>query len=80
MSKKYTEQFKKEVVQEYVSGKSYSYISNEYNVPQATLAGWIKKYSEEGQYLKPQNKEQMMTMKEMRDLQKKIMEIGRAHV
>jgi len=75
MSKKYAEEFKKEVVQEYVSGKSYSNISNTYNVPQATLAGWIKKYSEECQYTKPQNKETMPNLKEMRYLQKKIAEL-----
>lgn len=75
MTKKYAEEFKKEVVGEYISGKSYSNISNTYDVPQATLAGWIKKYSEECQYTKPQNKEPLISLKEMRDLQKKMAEL-----
>lgn len=75
MGKKYTEEFKKEVVREYVSGKSYSNISNTFDVPGATLAGWIKKYSEECQYTKPQNKESIINLKETRELQKKIMEL-----
>ena len=41
---KYTEEFKKTIVNLYQSGKTYSQISQEYGISHSTLANWIKKY------------------------------------
>lgn len=74
MKQKYALDFKKEVVREYATGKSYRELSTRYSVPQATLAGWIKKYSEECQYQQPQTNE-IIGLKEHRELQKRIAEL-----
>ena len=74
MSKKYPLDFKKELVREYASGKTFKAISETYNVPQSTVVGWTKKYSEECQYEKPQTKE-IITLKDQRELQKRIAEL-----
>ena len=42
---KYSEDFKRTIVNLYQSGKSYSDIQKEYGVSSSTLANWIKKYS-----------------------------------
>lgn len=55
MTKKYSEEFKKQMVQEYLKGTSYPKLSKEYQVAKSTLVGWVKKYSEECQ-LKCYNK------------------------
>lgn len=74
MGKQYTEEFKKAVVQDYSTGKSYNQITAEYGVPNGTLAAWIKKYSEECKYQNPQNTS-TITVKEMRDMQKRLAEL-----
>ena len=45
-TQKYTEEFKKTIVNLYQSGKTYSQISQEYGISHSALANWIKKYSE----------------------------------
>ena len=52
MTKKYSEEFKKQMVQEYLKGTSYPKLSKEYQVAKSTLVGWVKKYSEECQSTK----------------------------
>lgn len=42
-----------------------------YGVEKYTIAGWVKKYSTECQYTKPQNKEKNASSKEIRALNKK---------
>ena len=42
---KYSEEFKKTIVNLHQSGKSYSDIQREYGVSSSALANWIKKYS-----------------------------------
>lgn len=42
---KYSEDFKRTIVNLYQSGKSYSDIQKEYGVSSSALANWIKKYS-----------------------------------
>ena len=74
MGQKYTEDFKKEVVKYYAMGKSYNQIANEYGVPNATLAKWLKKYSEECKYKNPQS-ESTINLKEYREMQKKLAEL-----
>lgn len=49
MAKKYNEEFKKQVVHDYLKGTSYPQLSKEYGIAKSTIAGWVKKYSEECQ-------------------------------
>lgn len=42
MSKRYDEEFKKEVVNEYLKGKSLNEIFTTYGVAKSTIAGWKK--------------------------------------
>ena len=75
MSKRYDEEFKKEIVYEYQKGASLDDIFKNYRVPKSTVSGWIKKYSEECHYTKPQNKEKNISPEEFRALNKKIAEL-----
>lgn len=45
-TKKYSQEFKKSIVNLYHSGKSYAQIHNEYGVSSSALSHWIKLYSE----------------------------------
>ncbi len=48
MATRYPENFKKQVVEDYILGtKTLSEISSEYNVSKTALRTWIKKYREE---------------------------------
>jgi len=47
MSKHYDVEFKKEVVNEYLKGRTLGDLSKTYGVATSTVSGWIKKYSEE---------------------------------
>ena len=42
MTKKYSEEFKKQMVQEYLKGISYPKLSKEYQVAKSTLVRWVK--------------------------------------
>ena len=53
MANVYNEEFKKQLVKEYIQGKSYSILPKEYGIAKSTLSGWIKKYSEECQLFQP---------------------------
>jgi len=75
MSKRYDVEFKKEVVHEYLSGKTLNDLFTTYDISKSTISGWIKKYSEECQYTQPQNKETIISPEEYRALNKKIMEL-----
>lgn len=75
MNKKYDEEFKKEIVYEYQKGATLTDIFKTYGVPKSTVTVWIKKYSEECHYLKPQNKENNISSEEFRALNKKISEL-----
>ncbi len=75
MKKQYDEEFKKELVNEYIKGVSLNDIFITYGVPKTTINGWIKKYSEECHYTKPQNKESNISAEEWRALNKKIAEL-----
>ncbi len=51
MVKRYNEDFKMEVVKDYMAGdRSISEISADYNVAKSTITDWVKKYGEECQY------------------------------
>ena len=63
---KYTEEFKKTIVNLYQSGKTYSQISQEYGISQSPLANWIKKYSEV-----KMDDNTILTSKQIKELQKR---------
>lgn len=42
MAKVYNEEFKKQLVKEYIQGKSYPSLEKEYGVAKSTLSGWVK--------------------------------------
>ncbi len=47
---KYSEEFKKEVYNAYISGKygGYRNVAKKYNIPNNTLNTWIRKYRKQG--------------------------------
>ena len=45
-TKKYTEEFKKTIVNLCQNGKTYSQIQKEYGVSSSALSNWVKKYSQ----------------------------------
>ena len=47
MTKKYPEEFKKQIVAEYLKGSSYPKLSETYGVAKSTILKWVRKYSEE---------------------------------
>ena len=75
MNKKYDEEFKKEIVYEYQKGATLTDIFKTYGVPKSTVTVWIKKYSEECHYSKPQTKENNISSEELRALNRKISEL-----
>lgn len=75
MSKQYDEEFKKEIVSEYLKGTSINNLFITYGVAKSTVSGWIRKYSEECHYTKPQNTEKNISPEEWRALNKKIAEL-----
>ena len=81
MTKKYSEEFKKQMVQEYLKGTSYPKLSKEYHVAKSTLVGWVKKYSEECQFTKPQTSPSFPeNAKEIHELQKRIHELEKENL
>jgi len=55
MSVRYNDDFKKQVVRDYISsGKSASEIATEYNIAKSTVSGWVKQYHDECQYTTPE--------------------------
>ena len=63
---KYTEEFKKTIVNLYQAGKTYSQISREYGISHSALANWIKKYSEV-----KMDDNTILTSKQIKELQKR---------
>ena len=80
MNKQYDEEFKKEVVNEYLKGTSLNTLSLNYEISKSTMNGWVKKYSEECHYTKPQNKGKNISAEELRTLNKKIAELEKENM
>ena len=81
MAKKYNEEFKKQVVHDYLKGTSYPQLSKEYGIAKSTIAGWVKKYSEECQYTKPHTTSiPSDSAREIHVLDKKIAELEKENV
>lgn len=45
---KYEQEFIDKIVKEKLEGKSYRYLSKEYNIPEGTIATWVHKYNKRG--------------------------------
>jgi transposase len=54
--KKYTLEFKEEVLQEYFDGRGAIELGKEYNIPFKSIETWVRKYNKEGT-LKPKKRE-----------------------
>ena len=73
MANVYNEEFKKQLVKEYIQGKSYSILAKEYGIAKSTLSGWIKKYSEECQLFQPHTASSpIFSSKDIQELHKRI--------
>jgi transposase len=57
MTKKYNAEFKKEVVKEYLKGRTTGEIAKEYGIAKSSVSAWSKIYNEEC-LIKPQTKVQ----------------------
>lgn len=58
------------IVKEKINGKTYSYLSNKYKVPQGSIMTWVKRYNDKG-YVNRDKKEikknpKNMTIEELR--------------
>ena len=81
MAKVYNEKFKKQLVKEYIQGKSYASLEKEYGVAKSTLSGWVKKYSEECQFSQPHTTNfPVFSPKEIQDLHKRIAELEKENL
>ncbi len=81
MTKKYNEESKKQVVQEYLKGRTYLELSREYHISKSTLAGWVKKHSEECQFTKPQTDVYFSeSAKEIHELRRRISELEKENL
>lgn len=63
------------MVNEYLKGNSLHDIYQTYEIAKSTVAGWVKKYSEECHYTKPQNNKNNTSSEEIRVLNQKIKEL-----
>ncbi len=81
MGKVYNEEFKKQLVKEYIQGKSYLTLEKEYGVAKSTLFGWVKKDSEERQISQPHTTNfPVIPQKEIQDLHKRIAELEKENL
>ena len=58
------------IIKEKIKGKTYSYLSNKYKVPQGSIMTWVKRYNDKG-YVKRdkkgiKKKPKNMTIEELR--------------
>lgn len=67
--KRYTAEFKKQIVELYQSGSSVKYLSSEYGVSDVTIYKWIQELSP------VQVSDQQMTTKEFQAMKKRIAEL-----
>lgn len=70
-NKRYSEEFKKQIVNLHLSGKSVKALANEYGLVEQTIYKWKKLYAPTFQV----NEKQTISMKEYQKLQKKIHEL-----
>lgn len=66
--KRYTDQFKKQIVNLYNNGKSVSELVNEYEMTRASVYDWAKKFNDTGSFNAEDNKTE--EQKELEHLRK----------
>lgn len=69
-NRKYSEEFKKNIVKLYKNGNSVKKISENYNIPKSNIIAWSKKFQE----IRINNKENI-TVKEIIDLRKELQKL-----
>ncbi len=75
MTKHYNEEFKKEVVKEYLKGRTTGDIAKEYGIAKSSVSAWSKKYNEECIYTNQDSNRSIFSSEEVRALNKKIAEL-----
>ena len=80
MTKKYDEEFKKQLVYAYMRGTSYPQLEKEYGVDRSTISGWVKKYSEECSHTTNSQPQNNPYAKEIHDLNKRIAELEKENL
>ena len=71
-SKRYSEEFKRQIIDFYLSGKSVSELAEEYDLVKQTVYKWKMIYAPSIEA----NENQTISMKEYKDLQKKMRVLG----
>ena len=69
--KRYTEEFKRQIIDLYLSGKSVTELAEEYGLVEQTIYKWKKLYAPSIEV----DDNQTISMKEYKDLQKKMHEL-----
>lgn len=69
--KRYTEEFKKQIVDLFNSGKSVITMASEYGLVEQTIYKWIARYEP----VSTDDNGKTVTMKDYKDLQKKLAEV-----
>ena len=68
---RYSEEFKRQIIDLYLSGKSVTELANEYGLVEQTIYKWKKLYAPSIEV----DENQTISMKEYKDLQKKMREL-----
>ena len=69
--KRYTEEFKRQIINLYLSGKSVTELANEYGIVEQTIYKWKKLYSPSIEV----NENESVSLKDYKELQKKIQQL-----
>lgn len=69
--KRYSEEFKRQIIDLYLSGKSVSELAEEYSLVEQTIYKWKKLYAPSIEV----DENQTISMKEYKDFQKKMREL-----
>ncbi len=69
--KRYSEEFKRQIIDLYLSGKSVTELAEEYGLVEQTIYKWKKLYAPSIEV----DENQTISMKEYKDLQKKMREL-----
>ena len=81
MAKVYNEELKKQLVKEYIQGKSYPTLEKEQGIAKSTLSGQVKKYSEECLISQPHTTNSTaFSPKEIQQLHKRIAELEKENL
>ena len=71
--REFTDEFKNQIVQLYLNGKSKSELAKEYDLPLSSLGRWIKQHQETGSFIEKDNRSEEEN--ELLELVKKIKDL-----